>query len=315
MIDFLSLAGGPEPIPLEIIPDGIGSAENSPRLAFTAPERDVSHLSLSAEHAAALRQLATFLLADTDRPLPRYLNQTLDLSLPPDLLPRLAAFGVSGIVVVPRRSGLYAAVLNGVGEHLGSAWWEARPETADRFPLSFPSAAWALVHPVLAAFWYDLCADAVVIDQRLLERPRPPEDNARSFRAKVPSRMRRAILPPVRYRRAVWATDADRELIRQATLVGHGYRRLPTHWEDRAARLDFQRRQEAAQERARRHGYPEPPPGFTFVKAFTRGLIAVPEQSPAAQRPEIKVRSRGLFTLMLGLQEGAAHAAAMLDEV
>jgi hypothetical protein len=192
---------------------------------------------------------------------------------------------------------------------MAAAWWEAAAEAGSRAPTSFPPAAWIYMHAVLAAVWHDLCADAIIIP--------PAPDLKTSLRTDEPSGRRlkthtaphRILLPPVRAQPAIWADAADRAALARATAGGHGYRRLPQDWQQRRDRPDFQHRQAAAAQRAIDHGYPPPPPGFTYVRPFMRGLV---HGEPLRQLDQVTVRSRGLFTLLLGLQPLAADA--VVDE-
>ncbi|MFV9504104.1 MAG: hypothetical protein AB4911_06005 [Oscillochloridaceae bacterium umkhey_bin13] len=91
-------------------------------------------------------------------------------------------------------------------------------------------------------------------------------------------------------------------MISAYSLAGHGYRRLPAGWHERQDKRDFQRRQDAAAERAQAHGLDAPPPGYTYVVPFQRAVVASSDTMEAPQPQARRVQARGLFTLMLGLR-------------
>jgi hypothetical protein len=254
-------------------------------------------LALSVEQATALHDLARVLLAERDRPVPRLLHRVIDIAVPHDLFPRLARWQIALLRVQPFPDGMFVAALDATGASMAAAWWPARPDTAARHPLSFPAAAWVVLHPVLAGIWHDLCADALQVPDARPPRPHPRperEPPPRAARGRSP-----CVLPPPRpVPRVAWASADDRARIARACALRGAYRRLPPAWEQRVGRDDFCTRRQAAADRATRYGYPPPPPGFTFVRPHTRGIG---EPDPG-QHPAARVRPRGLFALALGLQ-------------
>jgi len=293
--EYISLRMGPgTPAPV-LKPDGLGYHGKS----VLERNPDARYLALSLEQGGGLNDLARTLLAAAPRPLPRLLNQVVDIAMPHDLFPQLAAWEIAALRVQPLPQGMYAAALDNTGRSMTVAWWPACPDAAERSPLSFPQAAWALLHPVLAGIWHDLCADAL---------PRPTQESPPPPRTAPPPPTRGArrsargprVLPPDRaVPRVEWAGERDREQIARACALGGTYRRLPPAWETRQDHAAFQRRRTAAATRAERFRYPPPPPGFTFVRPHTRGAG---EPEPAQGQESVQVRPRGLFALALGLQ-------------
>lgn len=301
IIDWLALAGGPGEPPAEILPDGLGANIEALGLDEVAVDR-----SMPLDQAHDLQRLAAILLSRVERPMPRYIGRPLDVMLSPSLLPRLALWKISGVRVIPHPRGMWVAALSRDGVHIAAAWWAAQPESSERYPLTFPAAAWTLMHPIFAALWHDLCADAIVVHRR-------PHDSTTNSAEAQPTTARPArrkptkrhiLLPPPRYV-GEWGSNEERAAIDRYVLVGHGYRRLPAGWEERESRRDFQQRQERAAERARSEGMDAPPPGFTYVSSYERGV----RSARTGQQPYV-VRSRGLFTLMLGLRQVANEESA-----
>ena len=100
----------------------------------------------------------------------------------------------------------------------------------------------------------------------------------------------------------MWGEGEDAEHIRQIAHYRSGsYRRLPGGYEEREDDARFQARQREATLRAQEFGYPDQlPPGFTFVKPHVRGAS---EEDSAITTPVMRIRSRGLFSLMLSLAQ------------
>jgi hypothetical protein len=170
--------------------------------------------------------------------------------------------------------------------------------------MNFPAAAWTLLHAVLAAFWKDACANAIVVG------PRPPATTsgtaeAKHARKQKKKRKKRLYLPPVRVLSAAepasWSDADDQERIQRAAQTAHWYRLLPAGWQERAAKADFQRRRAQAIERARAAGQPDPLSGFTFVHRLTEAE----RLAQAAGKSATTVVARGLLALSLVLQEEA----------
>jgi hypothetical protein len=290
LLDWLAIAAAPDDPPLDIIPAGLGANIESEFTRSVAP-------GLPWDQAKALRELATILLTRAARPTPRYIGKSLDITLTPDIVSRLAAWSIVGLRVVPHPRGLWFAVLDKNGDHIAAAWWWARTESFQRHPLTFPPAAWVLLHPILAALWHDLCADSIEVQRR----PNPVGRSGSSGSPKKKSGLRRWLsLPPPRYV-GQWGSPEEVNAISHYVLVGRGYRRLPRGWEGREGHKDFQKRQEAAAERAQREGFAPPPPGYTYVSAHQRGVRGSARDETQPQ-PVYVVKSQGLFTLRLGLE-------------
>lgn len=301
VLDWLALAAGPTDPPFALVGAGIGMETNAHMALGRTDERG----NLSLAHGKALSDLAATLLASTERPAPRHIGKMLDIAIPPDLIGRLAVFDVTGVLVVPHQHGLWIAAQDEHGTSVALAWWSAAASSAERAPLTFPPAGWMLIHTLLAALWHDLCADAIEVDAR--PSPRTTGIYDPHGRQTPPAQHhRRVMLPPVRYR-ARWGSDEERRILSHYTLVDVGYRRLPRGWQERCERADFERRQEAAAVRARANGYDAPPPGFTYVAPHQRPVMRLTGE-PVMPRETMKVRSRGLFTLLLGLRREAMES-------
>ena len=184
---------------------------------------------------------------------------------------------------------------------LGGAWrppggrhnQRALPAT----PLTFPAAAWGLLHPLLAGLWRNLCADAIPV----ADVPQPAAGLPRTGSGKPAGSAGRArpirLPPPRQSAYTVGADTTDRAALLAARRMGQDYRRLPRGWEARQRQPDFQHRRTAAIGRAGAHHCPAPPPGFTFVRPFVRGTGA-----PAAgDAPPQAVHAPGLCAVLLGL--------------
>ena len=113
---------------------------------------------------------------------------------------------------------------------------------------------WA-INVVASGIWRDAC---VVKHRFVTERSR------RIYRGRRrPTKKQRAVtvLPRI-IRHVAWADDAERSyIIRQAHTVKEHYRELPQGW----------RTGEQGRWSAREYGYPDPPPGWTFVRRHDRG--------------------------------------------
>lgn len=295
--DVLALELGPAPPPADLIPEGIGFHYRTPFEAWTY-SRTTEALTLPD---AALLETASVLLHTVDRPVPRYLGQLIDVAVPADLLRALATWQISKIRVQPQAGGLWVAFWtnNPYPRVMAATWWGATATSARHTPITLPSSAWVMTHLVLAALWYDLCADAIT-----LTTPGPtiaPSTRPQQAARRARKRRTTVTLPPIRHiAQAQWAEAADRQLLQKACAVGHGYRRLPPDWQNRSTKPATRRCRSAACTRAAAYQCPPPPPGFTFVKPYLRGadLPTTPPGVDSAPR----VRARGLFTLLLTLQ-------------
>ncbi|HEU4321778.1 MAG TPA: hypothetical protein VFS21_01395 [Roseiflexaceae bacterium] len=94
---------------------------------------------------------------------------------------------------------------------------------------------------------------------------------------------------------ARWSSPDEEAAIEHYARQDGRYRALPRGWEERESHSDFQRRRQAAIGRAQAEGYPEPEPGFTFVRPHERRSA---QPSPS----HVAVVSRGLLRAVLGLE-------------
>ena len=105
---------------------------------------------------------------------------------------------VTIIRVIPHSDGLWVVLLDQSGHTAALCWWRATPGSMARAPISIPAAAWALVHPVLAGLWHDLCAEAVVVEPAE-RRPRKREDQAKQKTKTTKGTKKVTSLPPKHY--------------------------------------------------------------------------------------------------------------------
>ena len=299
----MALVAGPHQVQRALRPGGLGEYCGS----VLETHADPRTLALTVAHTQALKTVTQALLLSRERPYPRYLGRLLDVQLPLRLLPLLRRWGIERLLVQVEATGLQATVLNRAGGCIGASWWEASRSAYQRCPMNFPAAAWLLLHAILAAFWWDACANVIEVG------PKPPTmtdgtAEVKRGRNKKKKRTPRLYLPPVRVvplEKASWSDSGDQERIQRAAQTAHWYRLLPAGWEERAAKADFQRRRALAIERARSALQPDPPPGFTFVHRLTEEeRLAL-----ATGKPATPVLARGLLALSLVLQEQAIEFA------
>lgn len=105
IIDYLAVAGGPDPIPADLYDRGMGATLPAVDALFFGNASE--ERAIGWQQATELSRLAISILRNIDRPAPRYVGQSLTVALPPDLLPKLGAFGVVGMRVYPRATGMY----------------------------------------------------------------------------------------------------------------------------------------------------------------------------------------------------------------
>jgi hypothetical protein len=295
-LDWISCAPGPDPFPSALFPDGLGLD------AQGLPENRNEELSLPLERAELLRSVARSLLRETrPRPAPRYLHQVLRVSIPRRLRALLLPWCVTGMRVIPHIEGMYVAIEAGSEVRPAAvAWWPADDSYQLKAPKSFPPALWVIVHVIAAAFWRDLHAAVVVVEAAPVLATGQPRDGRRQ---QPPRGTRTVALPPMRRARpaeqqperlARWSSPEEEEAIAFFTTQGARYRALPRGWEEREQQTDFQRRRRQAAERAVAEDYPEPEPGFTFVRSHERLSHAAPSK--------VAVISRGLLRAVLGLE-------------
>lgn len=321
-LEWIVLAAGPnKPSPLVRAPSRGGEAYNLIR-----SEEVPDELQLSPRHAHQLHQLAVQLVRSALRPTPRYLGRVVRVEIPSDLLPRLAQWHIDSILVQIEHGGLYVSLFDQKKLGAASAWWSIDlPSDPNllRVPATFPASLMILLSAVLAALWHDLCAESIVLPppdelqgDAPSSQPTPLPGTKQGKKKHGKPAQRYISLPPVKRapQTVQWADAVDREALRHATRGGHGYRPLPTGWEERQERRDFQERQREAALRAQKYLYPPPPLGFTYVKPFVRGASLGEISEEEGAQPLPKVRSRGLFSLILGLQESVMSQGEDADE-
>ena len=285
--ELLPMLSGPDLLPPALIPThGIGGADD-PDHPLTVNAKHSDPISLTTEQCQLLTACAIQNLTQIDRRLPRLLGQMLTMPLPTDLLPDLAAWHIAQLVVQVHPEGLFVGICDSPDTIFVSTWWPASPTAGDRVPLSVPPGVWPLVHNTLAALWHDLLADAIVVESA------GPGDSTTAQKNSPPRRQlgtSTVQLPPLRYKRpaqAQWVSAEDTATIRRACQIGPTHRHLPPGTQARDAEL-----------RATASGYPAPPPGYTFVRGYTRGGRG-DTTTPAPVR---QVRAQGLFRLALVLR-------------
>ena len=299
-IEWMSLAVGPTPPPRILRPDGLGAPTESP-LAMSA---DDTH-ALSHDRGTLFIDTARSLLTTPQRPGPRYVQRALLLDVPLDLLPELRPWGLARVLVIPEHQGLWCSLLDAHDVSVGAIWWDATPDTASAVPLAVPPSFWVCLHLLLAALWFDLCQERLVLsgDSRQGTDVQTPASHPSSQR---PQKRR---LPPPRSKphqrhapqHVTWIAEANRAQLQRTVLLGNAYRRLPAGWEDRIALPDFHRRRAAAEQRARDHGAAPPPPGWTFVQPFLKGA-ALPPAADVSDSDPLPILSRGLVALVLAFR-------------
>ena len=230
----------------------------------------------------------------------------------------LRDWGVDRVrLVVLRPQRVWAALLDAQGATIAAFPWD--PGAAENWrsggALTTPRWAWPTVDLAIAALWRDLCiaGDAVAASEDAGDAAagaaRPSPAPAPPATTPPPPSPRPLILPraphrgPGRAKRVcVWGTAAERDAIhrRVAALCavrGH-YRRheyVGERSDDPRARAAAERLRRDAAARAARYGLPPPPPGYTFVAPFTRGVRSADAADVVAPRD---VHAKGLAALM-----------------
>jgi hypothetical protein len=99
-----------------------------------------------------------------------------------------------------------------------------------------------------------------------------------------------------------WGEEAERAIIRRRVASVHAvrghYRRheyVAERQQDERAKEQLKRLREAAAARAAQFGLPPPPPGYTFVSPFMRGMRV--ERGDEREQEARDVRARGLAAL------------------
>ncbi|MBX7222590.1 MAG: hypothetical protein K1Y36_21770 [Blastocatellia bacterium] len=297
-LDWISLMWGPHQPPPELRPEGLGSADN-----LLALERaGFLKAALNAEVRTALAETAATLLARTDRPVPRYLGRWLEVPFVAEVLPYFQTLGVGFLRMQPEAGGIWVVLLDREKRSLTGSFWEPDPQTDLHMPLNFFPSGWALVHAVCSALWYDLCRESVRIESDLPEPHPSPLATNRSV-PPTPAPVRLPVPGVLRQPEPTqWVTPEEARAIATAvTQHGRLYRRLPAGWEQRRDKVDWQQRQQRATARAIGYGCLPPPPGFTFVRPFTRQAAGAGHSQPRM------VQSEGLFALALALQQAETN--------
>lgn len=262
---------------------------------------------------AAAKSLAH---AQPQRPLPRFLGRDLDLSIPRALRALTDGYDIGGMRIQVGRQGLWVALLDRDGVCGAKLWW--MPSMTDQLPaspISIAPSVWLAVNLVLAAYWHDLHAQAVVITaspEEATERTRTQTSTPSQAMSRRRSGER--MLPPTTRRASsskraggsdvdantssghtAWP-DAEDDVITDLTACAGHYRILPAGWEMRQTRHDVQKRRQAAIARAQQNGHPPPPEGMTYVSPYVRA-----GRASRQMHPSVRVRSRGLLHAALAL--------------
>jgi len=225
----------------------------------------------------------------------------------PDDLP-LVAWGVARLRLVALRPGrLWAALLSEAGETIAAFPW--RPDgTRLEGGMMIPDWAWGVVDLALSALWRDM----VVAGPAALPGTRTREVASQHIAAAAshPTAASRPLyLPRPRYaligkagEKRAWGEEGERATIRRQAASVHAvrghYRRheyVAERRQDERAKEQLKRLREAAAARAAQFGLPPPPPGYTFVSPFMRGMGV--SQGGEIEQEARDVRARGLAAL------------------
>ena len=247
--------------------------------------------------AALARQMAEEAVAHA-----AYAPQGVFEAVLPGDLP-LVAWGVARLRLVALRPGrLWAALLNEAGETIAAFPW--RPDgTRLEGGMMIPDWAWGVVDLALSALWRDM----VVAGPAALPGTRTREVASEHIAtaASHPTAASRPIyLPRPRYaligkagEKRAWGEEGERAIIRRRAARVHAvrghYRRHEYVAERRQDERALKRLREAAAARAAQFGLPAPPPGYTFVSPFMRGV----GQGEGGEQEARDVRARGLAAL------------------
>jgi len=247
--------------------------------------------------AALARQMAEEAVAHA-----AYAPQGVFEAVLPGDLP-LVAWGVARLRLVALRPGrLWAALLNEAGETIAAFPW--RPDgTRLEGGMMIPDWAWGVVDLALSALWRDM----VVAGPAALPGTRTREVASEHIAtaASHPTAASRPIyLPRPRYaligkagEKRAWGEEGERAIIRRRAARVHAvrghYRRHEYVAERRQDERALKRLREAAAARAAQFGLPPPPPGYTFVSPFMRGV----GQGEGGEQEARDVRARGLAAL------------------
>jgi len=247
--------------------------------------------------AALARQMAEEAVAHA-----AYAPQGVFEAVLPDDLP-LVAWGVARLRLVALRPGrLWAALLSEAGETIAAFPW--RPDgTRLEGGMMIPDWAWGVVDLALSALWRDM----VVAGPAALPGTRTREVASEHIAtaASHPTAASRPIyLPRPRYaligkagEKRAWGEEGERAIIRRRAARVHAvrghYRRHEYVAERRQDERALKRLREAAAARAAQFGLPAPPPGYTFVSPFMRGV----GQGEGGEQEARDVRARGLAAL------------------
>jgi hypothetical protein len=223
----------------------------------------------------------------------------------PDDLP-LVAWGVARLRLVALRPGrLWAALLSVAGETIAAFPW--RPDgTRLEGGMMIPDWAWGVVDLALSALWRDMvvAGPAALLGTRTREVASQHVATAASHPTEAP---RPLYLPRPRYaligkagEKRAWGEEGERAIIRRRAASVHAvrghYRRheyVAERRQDEQAKEQLKRLREAAAARAAQFGLPPPPPGYTFVSPFMRGV----GQGEEGEQEACVVHARGLAAL------------------
>ncbi|MBX7224369.1 MAG: hypothetical protein K1Y36_30925 [Blastocatellia bacterium] len=293
--DWISLCWGPNHPPAALRPAGLG------HMPETLAERETGSGKrvLPDGNITPLLETANTLLERVSRPIPHFYGRLFDVPVPVKLIPQAANLGVSFVRIQVETAGLWVGLFDAERKSLAAAFWKAQTTAFRYVPVMFTLSTWTLTHAICCALWHDLCNETVQLPGKASGGGEITTEPNRNLPTGKPSSV---VNLPIRSGResepAIWATPAEVAVIAESVKnLGRDYRRLPEGWEARRVNVDWQKRQERAGERARSYGCPAPPPGWTFVRPFSRKRVGV-----GTGQPRI-VKSTGLFALALSLAE------------
>jgi len=284
--------------PFAPLPPGNALIEEPP--GYTPPPTPDEKLC-----AALARQIAEEAVAHA-----AYAPQGVFEALLPDELP-LVAWGVARLRLVALRPGrLWAALLNEAGETIAAFPW--RPDgTRLEGGIVVPDWAWGVVDLALSALWRDMvvAGPAALPGTRTREVVSQHIATAASHQHIATESSRPLYLPRPRYvligkagEQRAWGEEGERAIIRRRVASVHAvrghYRRheyVAERCQDERAKEQLKRLREAAAARAAQFGLPPPPPGYTFVSPFMRGMRV--ERGDEREQEARAVRARGLAAL------------------
>ncbi|MBX7224080.1 MAG: hypothetical protein K1Y36_29460 [Blastocatellia bacterium] len=293
--DWISLCWGPNQPPGALRPAGLGHLPG----ILGKREAGSGKRGLPDGTIKPLLETASTLLERVSRPIPHFYGRLFDVPVPVKLIPQTANLGVSFLRIQVETAGLWVGLFDAERKSVAATFWKAETTAFQNVPVTFTVCTWILTHAICSALWHDLCNETVQLPGKASGGGEITTEPNRNLPTGKPSSV---VNLPIRSGResepAIWATPAEVAVIAESVKnLGRDYRRLPEGWEARRVNVDWQKRQERAGERARSYGCPAPPPGWTFVRPFSRKRVGV-----GTGQPRI-VKSTGLFALALSLAE------------